>query len=578
MTPTQRNILIGVIVAALVGAGLWWWFSDDLSNQIVIPYIEHQKPAIDPHLPDANALSDKLDEVLFEGLFNISANPSGVVYEDGLGQFIDITEDNVVIIRLKQDKKWHSSYNVSVDDDEVTVQDGSDVLFSARDLNFTLNRIQRLGSRSPDYVLVSQAVKSFAFEGPDNNNEIRFSFKDDRIWTESDIKEVLSFKILPHNSDVAARNYMVGTGPYLAVLPQAEVSNYYRNPAGRTLLEHVNLQPYIDNSTFTTEFKNGNFNVLLGTPFGSLSPILESPEEFFTKSNISTTFFAVLFNTQRLNITQRRELRKLIDNRKILNRFFKVGTPQQRHIVDYKGNSDNYGDYLNASVFPSSSYYVEEEIVLPQPDNTAPDLSVLPDSIRLVASINHGHREEFSELLEIMNDPAIGQGRIKAAAVSNDDIRRGNYDAILVAIDGYKSTFLFDLYNIFLRQPDFDTYKINLVTEVNADGENVANPQSLQAQNNFCRLDAPAAGPEQEKILQFLEYMHGFMYSNYIGDKQAYARYFDETEYELALGSYLFSLPSLAYFSTQFDEFSIDLYGVASQLSTIEKWDERREE
>jgi hypothetical protein len=40
----------------------------------------------------------------------------------------------------------------------------------------------------------------------------------------------------------------------------------------------------------------------------------------------------------------------------------------------------------------------------------------------------------------------------------------------------------------------------------------------------------------------------------------------------------LFSLPSLAYFTTQFDAQTIDLYGVASQLSTIEKWQEKKEE
>ena len=37
-----------------------------------------------------------------------------------------------------------------------------------------------------------------------------------------------------------------------------------------------------------------------------------------------------------------------------------------------------------------------------------------------------------------------------------------------------------------------------------------------------------------------------------------------------------FSLPSLAYFTTQFDAETIDLYGVASQLSTIEKWQKRK--
>jgi len=62
-----------------------------------------------------------------------------------------------------------------------------------------------------------------------------------------------------------------------------------------------------------------------------------------------------------------------------------------------------------------------------------------------------------------------------------------------------------------------------------------------------------------------------------IGDKQEYARRIDELEHQLALGSWLFSLPSLAYFSTQFDAQGIDLYGVASQLSTIEKWQEKKE-
>ena len=78
-------------------------------------------------------------------------------------------------------------------------------IFSARDLRFTLRRIQQLASLSPDYILVGQAVKSFSFEGPDINNEIRLQFSPDRVWIEPDIKEVLSFKILPHNSDLATR-------------------------------------------------------------------------------------------------------------------------------------------------------------------------------------------------------------------------------------------------------------------------------------------------------------------------------------------------------------------------------------
>ena len=64
------------------------------------------------------------------------------------------------------------------------------------------------------------------------------------------------------------------------------------------------------------------------------------------------------------------------------------------------------------------------------------------------------------------------------------------------------------------------------------------------------------------------------MSTRYIGDKQEFARRVDQREQSLALGAWLFSLPSLAYFSTQFDSSSIHLYGVASQLSTLKQWRE----
>lgn len=571
----NRYIIIGVTAVVVLVGILWFVLRKDLSGQIVIPYIEHQKPRIDPQLPHAVDLSDKLDEVLFDGLFNISANPSGVVYEDGLGELIDIDlENNLVTVRLNPRKKWHSSYNVNVDDDDVTVTQTTDVFFTAQDLRFTLRRIKELGSLSPDYILVSQALASWDFEGPDNNNEIRFHFKGDRIWTEDDVKEVLSFKIIPQNSPLEAENYYIGTGPYLATTRTGTVTHFFKNPSGLATIPHVKLKPFIDNSTFTTELKNGNINVLLSTPFGSLSPILEDTSDFFYKSNISTTFFAVLMNTQRLNLEQRIQLRRLLNNKAIINRFFKVNTPQQRHIVDYKGNKDNYYDYLNYSVFPSSSYYVDEEIVVPIKDNAQPDLSILPDSIKIVACLNYGHREEYAELLEILNDGQLFKNRIRAIAVSNEEIKKGNYDALLIAIDGYKSTFLFDLYNIFMREPDLELYKINLKTQLDENGDKIISPETWNGRNNFCRLDATTG---DEAVLKFMQYIYAFMYSNYLGDKQVYAGLVADQEHELALGAWLFSLPSLAYFRTQFDESSIDLYGVASQLSTIEKWKERED-
>ncbi len=570
----KKYLLIGSVVVVVAAVALFFLWKKDLSGKIVVPYIAHQQPRIDPHLPDYNSLSDKLDEVLFDGLFNVSANPSGITYEDGLGEFIGIDAKNVVTVRLKTGRKWHDSYFIQADDDDITTQEREPKFFSAKDLRFTLRRIQQLASLSPDYILVGQALESFDFEGPDINDEIRLQFTGDRIWLEPDIKEVLSFKILPSSSDLTRTQFSVGSGPYLQIDKQSPVSNFYRNPDTKVQIPLLKLEPFVDNSTFTTELSNNHINVLLDTPFGSLSPILAEKEDYFYKSNISTTFFAIIYNTERLSRIQRTELRKLLDREKIVERFYKVGSEQQRHITDYKGNRDNYDDYLNFSVFPSSSYYVEEQIILPVQENRTPDLSVLPDSLQIKACLNYGFREEYRELVEILNDPAISKGRLRVSTIKNEDIRRGNYDALLIAVSGYSSKFLFDLYDIFLREPDLARYRINL--EKTADAQ--VSPASFTANKNFFRLDPQINLEERDDILQLLEYIYAFMETREIGDKQEYARRIDELEQQMALGSWLFSLPSLAYFTTQFDQETIDLYGVAAQLSTIEKWAEKKED
>lgn len=571
----KKYVIIAIVLLAIAAVVIYLLRRPDLSGQIVIPYIAHQKPTVDPHLPSSNALSDKLDEVEFDGLFNLTASPSGVVYEDGLGELVGMDQNNVVTVRLKTGKKWHDSYQITTEDGKITIKKGPDHFFTAQDIGFTLRRIQNLGSLSPDYILVSQALTPIGFDGPNDQNEIRFTFRGDRIWREADIKEVLSFKIIPANSDLNALNYTVGTAAYMALPPKDGVSNYYKNPEGSARIANIILAPFIDNSTFTTELRNNNINVLLETPFGSLSPILRESEKFFTKSNISSTFFAVFFNTERLSRDQRRELRNLLNNKVILDRFFKIGTEQQRHIVDYKGNRDNYDDYLNYSIFPSSSYYVEESVVEPQREVAQPNLSILPDTVRIRACVNYGFREEYTDLIDILNDPAVSHGRIKALAVNNNEIQNTNYDALLIAITGYRSNFLFDLYNVYLRQPDLETYRINLATDLDDKGNRIVSPTSLKSHNNFFNLDAVANSPERGDINQFLSYVYAFMSTTQIGDKQAFARRIDGMEHDMCLGAYLFSLPSLAYFTTQYDSTSIDLYGVASQLSTIKKWQEK---
>ncbi|MHB2147469.1 ABC transporter substrate-binding protein [Calditrichota bacterium LG25] len=572
----KKYLLIGGGVAVALAVALYFLFAPNLKDQIVIPYISHQKPIMDPHIPSHIPISDKLDEMLYDGLFNISANPSGITYEDGLGELVGIDADNMVTVRLKPTVKWHQSFKVLLHKEDIEITPTEAVYFIANDLRFTLKRIQRLGSLSPDYVLVGQAVENFDFMGPDDNNEIRFKFKGDRIWNENDIKEVLSFKIIPHTATYNQLNYTNGTGPYMYAGEYKDAIYFPKNPAGAANISRVVLKPFIDNSTFTSELSGGNINCLLSTPFGALSPILQDSTDFFYKSNISNTFFAVFFNTQRLNKEQRKALKALINNKAIINRFYKVGTKQQRHITDFQGNFDNYDDYLNYSVFPSSSYYVQEKIVQPSKTPPGTETHALSDTVKIVTCLNFGFREELAELIRILNDPAVTGGKIKALAVSNEQIKRGNYDAVLVPVTNYRSNFMFDLYEIFLREPDFSTHKIHLITDSDGFGQRSINLRSFQADKNFFRLDAVNAAEDREAIARLLQNIYTFMSTREIGDKQAFARFIDEQEQELALGSWLFSLPSLAYFSAQFDPESIDIYGVASQLSTIEKWREAK--
>ena len=576
MKKTILGVVIGLVVLVGAGALYWFVFRKDLTDKIIIPYIAHQKPRIDPHIPSSIPLADKLDEPLFDGLFNVSASPSGIVYEDGLGEYMGIDKKSVVTVRLKPNHKWHSSFAVTMEKKKIAISPKAEIDFTAEDLKFTLRRIQRLGSLSPDYILVSQAVPDFTFSGPNENGEIKFQFRGDRTWIENDIKEVLCFKMLPASSDMEAPQYTIGTGPYLMAGEYEDVIFFQKMPGGPATITSLILKPFIDNSTYTTELKNRNINVLLSTPFGSMSSILGDSADYFHKSSIATCFFALYFNTAKLSIDKRKALRKLVNNKMIMDRFFKMGTPQQRHIANYKGPGDNYDEYLNYSVFPTTSYYIEEEIVKPPKEQTEGDLAALTDTVRIQTCINYDFREELSNLVEILNDPAMSHGKIKATAVSNDEIGRGNYDAVLVAATGYRSNFLFDLYNVFLREPDFSAYRVNLQTLINDKGKQTIAEKSFTSDKNFFRLDLGQDFQERADVKQLLEYVYLFMSSREIGDKQQGAMLIDQIESKLALGAWLFSLPSLAYLSTQFDANTIDMSGTASQLSTIEKWQEMK--
>jgi hypothetical protein len=228
-------------------------------------------------------------------------------------------------------------------------------------------------------------------------------------------------------------------------------------------------------------------------------------------------------------------------------------------------------------VFPNSSYYIEEKVVEPVGDATPANLAILPDTVHIKACTNFGFREEYADLIDILNDPSVTRGKVKVTAVGNEEIQRGDYDAVLVAFSGYRSNFLLDLYDVFLRYPDFQTYRIALETTKDEKGMEKVAPESFRKGANFFNLDAVADSPDKADIALFLEYLYGFMSTRNIGDKQEYARRIDQLEHSLGLGAWLFSVPSLAYFSSQFDSTSIDLYGVASQLSTIKRWREAPE-
>src|SRR3989339_347044 len=104
----KKGVIISIAVL-LVAAALVYFLilNKNLSDQIALPYISHEKPKIDPHVMSSVPIGDKLDEVIFDGIFNVSANKSCIVFEDGLGELMGIDLGNIVRIRLKPKKIWH---------------------------------------------------------------------------------------------------------------------------------------------------------------------------------------------------------------------------------------------------------------------------------------------------------------------------------------------------------------------------------------------------------------------------------------------------------------------------------------
>jgi hypothetical protein len=565
----KQKLIIGGSAVIVLAVILFFIFRSDLSGSIVIPYVAHQQPVIDPHLPTHDPLSDQLEDIFFDGLFNVKATPSGVVYEDGLAELVSAVNGRVTL-RLKDNVLWHDSYKRWVDDQEIFIEAQEKQLFTAADVAFTIDRIRRLGTLSPDFILLQQAFETYAFtEG--NNNEITFQFSTSRReWRDDDIKEIFSFKILPKTASIQASEFSSGTGPFLQIPTDDTRLPYRKNPSKQSVLASIDLFPTIDNSTFTSELLSNNVNVVLNTPFGANSPLLEEDKDYFSKSKLSDTFFSILFNTKRVPVEKRRAYRSQISSAEIQNRMYKVGSEQQRHIVDFLGKKDQYSEYENFSVFPSTSIYVKDQII--RRDRKDQDKQAVQDSLRIVVNLNVGFREELTEIANAIN--ALKIKGVSVVAVDNQTIIDGNYDAILMPISGYRSNYLFDLYTVFLRQPDAEKYQINLRTQTNSAGEKVLDPSVVVSDKNFFR----ASAAEDNKIGLLYESIYFFMDTKYQTDKTVYAERIHEQEQELALGIWLFSLPNTSYFSKQFDPRSIVMFGHASPLSTLPEWKERVED
>ena len=59
------------------------------------------------------------------------------MYLDGLGELVGVDQDNVVTVRLKPNKRWNDSYQITAKDDQYTIAKSRDHLFAAADLSVT---------------------------------------------------------------------------------------------------------------------------------------------------------------------------------------------------------------------------------------------------------------------------------------------------------------------------------------------------------------------------------------------------------------------------------------------------------
>ena len=183
-----------------------------------------------------------------------------------------------------------------------------------------------------------------------------------------------------------------------------------------------------------------------------------------------------------------------------MNRFFKIGTQQQRHIANYRGAGDNYDEYLNYSVFPSTSYYVEEKMVKPDTQQAQGDLSTLPDTVRIQTCLNFDFREELSDLVDIMNDPGMYHGKIKVTAVSNDEIGRATTTRSWSRLRATGTTSCsICTTSSFVRPTSARTASTSRPRST-PKGKQVIDDLSFAADKNFFRIDLAKDSPENADV------------------------------------------------------------------------------
>ncbi|MBU2513264.1 ABC transporter substrate-binding protein [bacterium] len=536
---SKRNIIIGIVVIVLCAAiGIFYYLDVQEKKQLAIEKKIRQETLIvafnelpktlNPLFEQTSSGLTLLDPV-FDGLANRSGR-SPRDYVNGLAtDFIqDANSRNIFIVELDQGKRWH---------------DSADHMVTSRDVRFTIECIKDPNNRSPLRGRINQLIDRVDIV---DNFTVRIVFKEN--ISVHVVRDLLAFKIIPAQyygkpmspdlrTDAVAQEFArkpIGTGPFKfsewtgntvsfvsATSQPVEESDVEEETTSESFIQKIEATLIHDQEKQVRMLIDGKIDLILET-----SPNLHAmlDENGLKHADyIPLHFYAIAFNTISptfSNKSVRQAVSRAVD---------KIELAQQAR----KGE---ISEFINKGPFPHNDdkRYEKFDDLLSYDLEAARKLLKGKEGIKTVLI----YQDDASKTMErLAGKLALQLGEIgiqieaKGLGMAFEtQINNKNFEMALIRHSGFS-----------------DGYNIAELYRSNSSG----NITSISSENLNAILDEWENSAFWEQRLPAAKKLHLFLL-------------------DLSPYTYLFSLPTTAYYSARFDNVMIS--DPNSLLGSVEEW------